>query len=902
MEVEPNITTTLYKINTYEDLGDMIDFITNLIDNHIIPKTIRFLPLFYDQTKVTPSKRSREYNVNMLAYTITDINDFIENVHVIIPPGTGMILPQAKYVFRLYNSQLTDFKSHSELNNNYAIYWMIMLEEDRNILQSIDWTKEGWSNFMSSSKTRTLNFDMDKSYKFKKINYTSFLDINDPDPPEFFNPIKFNIYIQILNECISIFYIPHFTISEMKYSRIIDIINYLYSINRDAIEIVAGAVLLLIIDTFEISDYDKDMAKRYVHNRMVDTELIQDIPDYYRQMLKVRASYWLGSHWDMFTEDIKHIIPPPIEPITASTISLGPADIYPERIDNIIFKISTQEDIEKVLRHFISNPYFKELTINFIIYNIEEDVIPSSNTIPYSTLDNAYKITNINNFVYNSKSIMTPEFARLAPTASFIKFKARSFISDIKKHKGPSDKCYIMGIHTSDYSYMYSRHFSPNSWIWFFQASHTHYMGDGPPLIYNITADEINTDDPVFYPQITSISNTPVPLNVNQFMATHPNRLLTKPILYPTHIVADPEIKNRHLTTKTSLIIYTYVHGAIMSNQPLIDGILGHLYRLETTRFDPLDELLFSKLELLITTRTIPEIANDIHANFMYWAWQLCNVNYGFSMLTDLIRELTPSKLEDPSTFIHQPISHFIDTKLDRMRNHTAKHSMLSSIHDVKFKHIKTSQLGITSTMNNTFNAHSRIPFYDVHFGLNETNEPGKLISLVGVIPSLVENHTNPATIATDANLIINQLMDRLNNQTLRSGERITDPSYVVTLSYLLVAIYLGFDGNVVSYIIDPSCKSDSYHKKTVINHIVDKPRAIIRRPIKTHKGQHLVDKSINNTSINYSEELAESSRRQQKEGKGKKRIKTKKTQIHKKFTRKSKPNKKKSSTKRKRT
>jgi hypothetical protein len=219
--------------------------------------------------------------------------------------------------------------------------------------------------------------------------------------------------------------------------------------------------------------------------------------------------------------------------------------------------------------------------------------------------------------------------------------------------------------------------------------------------------------------------------------------------------------------------------------------------------------------------------------------------------------------------------------------------------HDGKFTYPKSVQLGYTSTMNNTFNIHSRIPFYDVQFALSETNEPGLSISLVGVIPSLVENHTNPTIIATEANLIINQLMDRLNNQTLSS--RITDPGYVLTLSYLLVAIYLGFEGNVVSYIIDPSCKSDSYYKETVLKHIVDKPSAISRRPIKTHKGQHLLDKSLTNTSINYSEEFSESLRRKQNEGKGKKRIKTKKLKRHKTFTRKSKHHKKKSNTKRKR-
>jgi len=205
--------------------------------------------------------------------------------------------------------------------------------------------------------------------------------------------------------------------------------------------------------------------------------------------------------------------------------------------------------------------------------------------------------------------------------------------------------------------------------------------------------------------------------------------------------------------------------------------------------------------------------------------------------------------------------------------------------------------------MNNTFNAHSRIPYYDVEFALNETNEPDSLISLVGVIPSLGENNNNPITIATDANLIINQLMDRLNNQTLRSSDRITDPSYVVTLSYLLVALYLGFEGNVVSYIIDPSCKSDSYYKESVVKYIVDKPRAIPRRPIKTHKGQHLVDFTPQGTPVNYSEEYAESLRRQQREGKGRiKRIKTKKTKIHKKYTRKLQNHKKKSNTKHRRS
>jgi hypothetical protein len=923
MEVEPNLTTTLYKINTYKDIRDMIGFLTNLIDNRILPKTIRFLPLFYNQTGVRPSKRNREYNVNMLAYTITDINDFLENVRVLIPPGAGEIIHQTEMLFRLYTVRLNQFKStNAVLYENYAIYWMIMLEQDRDILESTSWTKDGWRHFMNSSTTRTLDFDMDKSYKFKKINYTSVADYNDPESVAFFNPIKFNIYIQILNECISIFYIPNFTIPATSYSVIMDIISELYSNRRDSIEIVAGAFMLLLIDTLDISDYDKDKAKIYVHTRLVDTELINYGQDSYRQMLKVRASYWLGPEWDEFQDNMARIIPPPTAPLTESIISLGPDDIYPERIDNIIFKISTQdkistqEDIVKVLRHFGSNPHFKALTINFIIYNIEEDVTPTSNTIPYSTLDNAYKITNINNFVYNAKSTPSKEFPRIAPKASYMPTLAENFNTTIiNKYVRPSDTCYLMGIHGSDYAYMHQRKFSPNSWIWFFQASHTHYMGDGPPPKYHITADEIDTEDPVFHPQITSISNTPVPLKLNQFIETNPNIFRTKPIAYPTHIVADPEIKNRHLTTKTSLIIYPYVHGAIMSNQPLIDGILGHLYKLLTNQFDVLDQFLLSKLAVLITTRTIPEIATDIHANFMYWASQLCNVNYELSILPDLVREFTPSLLEDPTTFIDQPISHFIDTKLDTIRNHSAKYKQLYDQHDNKFKRSKALQLGFTSTLNNTFNAHSRIPHYDVQFALNETNEPGKLISLVGVIPSLVENHTDSTQIATDANRILNQLMDRLNNQTLRPGERstdprlaftiaserISDPSYIVTLSYLLVAIYLGFDGNVVSYIIDPSCKSDSQYKETVLTHIGYRPRAVIRRPIKTHQGQHLVDTSINNTTVNYSEEFAESSRRKQTEGKGKKRIKTKKMGIHKKFTRKSKHHKKKSNTKRNR-
>jgi hypothetical protein len=920
--MEPNITTTLYKINTLKDLTDIIEFMEHLHNTHKIPKTMCLVPIFYQPTHVVKSKQKRQYDIHHLAYTITNINHFIQHVHSLGFDGINLdkpILSSNESRMYAYIQMLEMFKDESASNANYDIYLIGMLKSDRTLLSRAGWSPESITHFMTSSDTYKLNYDINNLNLFKKkrdpVEETGEdeeeeeEEEEEPEEYDYFSPENFDIYIQVLNECISIFYIPHFTISESNVELIKNTISELYNKknNTDAVEIVGGAVMLLIIDTFEISDYDKDMAKKYVLKRMHETYLSSNNPIPYRQMLTVRSSFWLGPEWDKFTDLIKEIIPPPTTTPRPPTIGLAPDEIYPERIDNIIFKISTQADIDKVIKHLKSNEIFKTLSINVIIYNPTEDLQPSLREIPYSRLDNAYKIQNINRFVYTVKTVFqtnTPINLQTLKPGSLQHRELYGNLTSVINNPDSPDIYYIMGIHVSDYAYMYSRHFSPNSWIWFFQASHTHYMGDGTPPRYHITADEIDTENPAFHPQITSISNTLIPLTTKQFNKTHTTRLRTKPIAYPTHRVAESETKNRHLIDKASVIIYTYVHGAITPNQTLMDGIIGHLYRLETTRFDPLDELLFSNLQELITTttRTIPEIANDIHSNFMYWAWQLCNVYFGYSMLPEFIDEFKPSILENPNTFIDQPISHFIDTKLDKLRNHQQTHTILTKEYDNKFKYSDTTtQIGFTSTMNNTFNAHSRIPYYDVRFALNETNEPGNLISLVGVIPSLGENNNNTTKITEFTNIVTQSLMDRLNNQTLTSSERITDTGYLVTLSYILVSLYLIFKGNVVSYIIDPSCKSDSYYKETVMKYIPTtseyhstKHRLI--PPVLTHKGEHLLDESIDKTNINYSEEYALWLRRQQHEGKGKKRIKTKKIKIHKKFTRKLSHNNKKHS------
>ena len=113
------------------------------------------------------------------------------------------------------------------------------------------------------------------------------------------------------------------------------------------------------------------------------------------------------------------------------------------------------------------------------------------------------------------------------------------------------------------------------------------------------------------------------------------------------------------------------------------------------------------------------------------------------------------------------------------------------------------------------------------------------------------------------------------------------------------------FKGHVVSYIIDSSCKSESKHTQTVMDHadttdyFPTKHRLI--DPVQIPNDEHVLDFTTEGTPVDYSEEYAQWLKRQQHEGKGKHHIKTKRMGIHKKFTRKSKHHKKKSNTKRKR-
>jgi hypothetical protein len=245
-----------------------------------------------------------------------------------------------------------------------------------------------------------------------------------------------------------------------------------------------------------------------------------------------------------------------------------------------------------------------------------------------------------------------------------------------------------------------------------------------------------------------------------------------------------------------------------------------------------------------------------------------------------------------------EPLSHYIDTKLDIFRNGINQRSKIIKWTEKIYKYSEDIQKGYMNTINNNFHASKRIPYNDVEFGINMEGEPNMLISMLGYVPSIHGINSNPNFMEAVSNQFISDIMTRLiTNASTPVDQRIT-------LSFLLIGLYLIFNGNVVSYIIDPSCKGDSLYTETVMSYIPIDPditeRHKIIEKIKPYKGQHLVDESVTGKSrVNYNEEYTRFIKRQQYEGFGKHKSKVNKSK-HKSKTKKKNNKKYNSTTKKK--
>jgi len=261
----------------------------------------------------------------------------------------------------------------------------------------------------------------------------------------------------------------------------------------------------------------------------------------------------------------------------------------------------------------------------------------------------------------------------------------------------------------------------------------------------------------------------------------------------------------------------------------------------------------------------------------MYWSWQLCNINFtNMSPIIDLKTEFEADmpnlKLrttnDDPTLYL----SHYIDLKLDRLRYGP---SALRNLH-VDFKSLSSDSIpGVYRGINNQLEATPRIPFYDIEYMLNIDNEPGLSISMIGNIPSKSGEYSDSSAIDVACFPLFNSINHRINPSMYKP----LDSIYHITLSYVLVSIYLTMKGNVVTYVIDPSCKESCGSKDTVLKCIHSesdiKTRHSIIEKTHTHLGHHVLDNNANTKDdliINLSQENAIAKNRQQHIGVGKKK------------------------------
>jgi hypothetical protein len=842
---DPTIQTTVFMASTQEQRNNIIKHLLNLILLGDLPKSFRLLTVFYNSAYVVSSSETIRYTLNSNAYTMLNIDHFIQNVKIdntTIPfeiTENISILPN----INLSTDALSILKSTSPEFINYDIYLIGIVKSDLDIMF-------GTPSLSDEDKWRY--YFGPNSNTVKKLNHPHAFSLKTKtDNLRLFHSTYFILFINILEQCIHIFYNPGYNFTEENKESLHELILDMYNDknNTDSIYVVAGAALLLIIDVFDISLYTKNTAKQYVLNMLRDSNIpIFNINTTVTQVNSFHSSYWLGSNWSLFTDKITDIIPPPSS--SESIISTTPSLIYPDRIDNILFKITDVSDISLVIDKCTQNDTWRRLLLIPIIYTGPTNVIPADRSINYSRTTNSNKIKNIDHFIRNVSVIPYESIGK--PLISLLSRSSylQSFVELLMGNASTHD-VYIMGIYDLDEGYMFSRKYSINSWVWYFQASHTHYLGDGPPPIYMIDAISVDTSNKAFQSRIETQSHSLRLLSDAQYHRAHPRYSEVTPAILPSYDIVDKSKINRHKTDKASVIILTGIHGSVLSQQPLIDGIHGHLYRLDSG--DTHTDLEITLSEVLAEMmsgenpdgdsipKTIDEIANEIYINFMYWSWQLCNVHwFPIETTANMLREFRIAQRElDSYTKNGKYLSHFIDTKLDQFR--TSTRDIVKNTPDM-YLYKEEIKKGFSNTVNNNYMANQGIPYYDVLYSSETTPSSKMIIALLGNVPSKNPPFNTSAKINQRCAFVMSDITNRLIPDPLRPIE------VSITLSYILVSLYLSMNGKVVSYIIDPSCKGVGDNVETVMSRIPTESNPLDRHSIielvHTHKGQHLVETS----------------------------------------------------------